>query len=237
MTAVVAALPEELRALRRRLRMQERRRIGSRPCEIGELLGATVALLATGDGAARARAGLEALLDAVSPRRLLLIGVAGAASPGLSIGSIVAPRRIFDGVRPAPAPDRAWLGRALEGPGVQPGVLVSVNRIVTSVEERAEIARRFEGEPVILDLETAAWAVLAAARGLPYLALRAVSDAGPADLPRWLVERLTRDGTPDRWRIAVGAIASPTRLAALARLSRTMRVCSRRLAEAAVAVI
>jgi nucleoside phosphorylase len=82
--AVVAALPEELRPLRRRLRDPANRTLGSYRAVAGRLGDTGVVVLATGDGALRARAGLGKLLDSLEAEAVIAIGVAGGLSPDLA---------------------------------------------------------------------------------------------------------------------------------------------------------
>ncbi|HEY5091441.1 MAG TPA: hypothetical protein VIK30_15780, partial [Polyangia bacterium] len=77
-TAVVAALPEEVAPLRSLLTGIERAWVGPLLVESGRIGGRRVALSATGDGAGNARVGVAALLAASRAGGLVVIGVAGA---------------------------------------------------------------------------------------------------------------------------------------------------------------
>src|SRR4029079_2143455 len=92
MIAIVAAMPEEIAPLRARARAA---RIMSLPGEYPFTLStarlgrAAVALAVTGDGERRARLGAERLESVISLRRLIVVGIAGAASAGLAPGALV----------------------------------------------------------------------------------------------------------------------------------------------------
>lgn len=237
MTAVVAALREEIAAVRGRTHVRERRRTRAGAYQVGVLGGAEVLLAVTGDGPERARAGLEALLLAAPVHRILAIGIAGGASPGLAATSLVAPGRVFRGASPVCGPDAAWLDRARECAGASGGVLVTSGRLALSATDRAELARRFEDEPVVVDLETAIWAEVAGARGVPYLALRAVFDRSEADLPAWIASCLRKDGGVSRAKVLLRAVCRPGRFENLLELRHRMGACAERLGAAVEALL
>src|SRR5204863_5413659 len=88
--AIVAALPEELAPLRRRLRAPRRAVAGALDVVLGTLGGASVVTMETGDGRRAAERGIEALFDAYEPEAVLGIGVAGALTRDLSHGALLA---------------------------------------------------------------------------------------------------------------------------------------------------
>jgi nucleoside phosphorylase len=153
-TAIVAPLAAELAGVlaatrdRRRLHPLGGRR-GPR-VTLGSLGGEEVALMATGDGPAAAAAGLEALLAALRPRRLLAVGVAGGLTPGLAEGTLVAARRIVaaDGSAPPRQPDAAWLERALAC-GCIAGLAVSADRIVADPRARQGVLEQALATPAV----------------------------------------------------------------------------------------
>jgi|GEM_PF-4743175 len=159
-TAIIAPLAAELAGVlaatgrRRRVRVPERsesrllqrwprrRRRSHRTWTVtlGRLAGEEVALMATGDGPAAAAAGLEALLAAVRPRRLLVIGVAGGLTPGLAEGTLVAARQVIagDGSAAPREPDAAWLAAALAS-GAVAGTVISADRILADPAARRAV--------------------------------------------------------------------------------------------------
>ena len=211
-TAIVSALAAELAGVLAATRGRHRLR-PPRPLDpprgrrgpwviLGSLAGEEVALMATGDGPAAAAAGLETLLTAVRPSRLLAIGVGGGLTPGLAEGTLVAARRVVagDGSAPPRQPDGAWLERALAC-GCVAGIAVSADRILADPRARhallgqaldpagvaaaATPATTATPAPPIatVDLESAAYAGLAAAWSLPFLVVRAVLDPVEEELP------------------------------------------------------
>jgi len=84
----------------------------------------------------------------------------------------------------------------------------------------------------VLDLETAALAAAAAAAGLPFLALRVISDAAGEEIPDFLREGWEPGYGPGIPK-ALGWLArDPRRLGAMLHLWRRSRLAARRLAAA-----
>jgi adenosylhomocysteine nucleosidase len=232
-TLIVAAMDEELAPLRRRCRIAERLRVGGCRVERG-FLGETPVLLArTGEGRERAARGAEELLERFPVRRMLVVGIAGGLTPALHHGSLVLARRVQDDEGTAPAPDAAWLRDAERLQGVKVGTVVTADRILVTASAKAEASARLpEQEAGAVDLESAAYATVAAGRGVPYLVLRAISDVAEEDLPLDLNRCRDGSGAISRTRVLWQAVRSPGTLPGLWQLKgRTLR-CARRLAGA-----
>jgi nucleoside phosphorylase len=223
---------------RRRPQGQARQR---QSATLGRLAGEEVAVMATGDGPAAAAAGLEALLAAVRPRRLLVIGVAGGLTPGLAEGTLVAARRVIDARgRAVPRePDASWLHEALAG-GAIGGDVISTDRIVAGPAARQAVLRQalaglaaVPGEalpPVAtVDLESAAYARVAAAWSLPYLVVRAVLDTADEELPLDFEACRDAGGRVSNWRVVLRALLRPRSLGELWRLRARVRAAAARL--------
>ncbi len=146
MIAVVCAVPAERRAIAG--------------------LGGRIVVHVSGMGATAA-ARTAAAVASQGPRALLAAGFCGALADDLRVGDLVAADEVVDELtgRRHPA-DPALLAAA---PGRR-GPLVSAARIARTRGERA----RLPG--LAVDLESAAVAEAAGAAGVPFLALRAVTD-------------------------------------------------------------
>ena len=210
--AIVTALPEELEA-------------------IGALARDGLAVGVSGDGPQNAERGAGALCDAVRPAVLIGAGVAGGLSPRLFAGSLVASRRIVDDAGEAPRPDEALLARAVAA-GAVAATLLTVSRPVVAASAKVELARTLgadDRDPAAVDMESAAWSRVAAARGIPFLAVRAISDRFDEDLPSYLADCVGADGGVRRRAVVRRALANPSTIPALWRM--------RRRVDAAVAVL
>jgi adenosylhomocysteine nucleosidase len=197
--AVVCAVPAERRAL-------------------ADLSGPDLAIHVSGMGAAAAER-TAAQVTARPLRALVSAGFCGALRPDLRIGDLVVPDEVRDeasGERFAPDPE--LLAAA---PGTR-GTLVSARRLARTPADRA----RLDG--LAVDLESAALARASLAAGVPFLALRAVTDESRHRLPDF--DRLMDAAG----RLTPGAgllyfLMHPRELPALARLGPAARAAGRSL--------
>jgi len=259
-TAIVSPLPAELAAVRAATAVE--RTATARGSGLGRGLdlafgrlgGAPVVLAATGDGARSAAHGLAALLDATAVGRLLVLGVAGGLTPGLAPGDLVAARRTVvagEGARegsPETAGDPGWLAAAVAC-GAVAGMAVTSSRIlITPAEKRAALdalaargaagrgASRWDG-PATVDLVSAVYARLAAARGIPFLVVRAVIDAADEELPLDFNRCRREDGGVDEARVVRMALWKPQVWGTLAELRRRLRRAALGLARLTVRLV
>ncbi len=224
--AVVTALREELDGIRA---LATGRRGG--PFVEASLAGRPVVLAATGDGSNNAARVASALLTRHSVGGLIVAGTSGALSPTLQPGSLIVARRVLQGRSPAPAPDPAWVERVLSCGGAEGGTVVSAPAILWTRSSKAAAYAEFgNGEPAVVDLETAALAQVAADHGVPYIAVRAISDTAGEDLPLDFNRYRDASGRVDRFRVARAAILRPRLIAPLWRLKRRVAMCSANLA-------
>ena len=237
-TVIVAALPEEISALLARTSAARVLSVGRRRVVCGRIGLAPVVVCATGDGRHAAEQGLAQILDAVPAGCVLAIGVAGGLTPDLGPGSLVVARRLLDGDRPAAEPDPTWLRRAERIGGAVLGVCVTAERILVRAAEKAAAARVLsQPGPATVDLESAAYARVAAERGLPCLVVRAVSDAAWEDLPLDFETLRRHDGGVSRVRVAARALVRPRAIPGLVRMRRRVASCADRLAAFVTALV
>ena len=164
--AIVAALTREVLPLVRQWRTTEREYSGRRFrfFENGEIV-----VVCGGIGAEAARRAAEAAIALYSPGVVYSAGFAGALEPGLKVGEIIVPRRVLN----------AADGSSVDT-GTGEGVLVSFNS-VASPEQKAKLADSFGAQAV--DMEAAAVAQAAQARGVRFAAVKAISDESNFALP------------------------------------------------------
>jgi adenosylhomocysteine nucleosidase len=186
-----------------------------------------VVLAATGDGPKRAASGAARFLERHRPSALIGAGLAAALSPGLAVGDIVASRRVRFEVGDAATPDARLLERACAA-GAKPGTLVTVDRPVVSAAAKAALAATAASgeEALAVDMESAAWAREAAARGIPYLVVRVISDAAGEELPLFLPDCVGPDGSIRRGQVARRALLQPSSWGTLLRMRRRLHECS-----------
>ncbi len=196
----------------------------------GRLSGGNAVVVATGDGPRNAARGAAEAIALHRPQVVFGAGVGGALTPGLSVGDIVASARILDAEGEAPPPSRKLLETVHAATGIRAGTLLTLDRPAVSAAEKAKLAAS-TGAPAVCDMESAAWARAAAAAGVPYLVLRAVSDTAEEDLPRYLARCMNAGGGISRAAVTLQALLHPTTIPDLLRMRRRVAACAEGLAE------
>ncbi|HTF90436.1 MAG TPA: hypothetical protein VK843_18615 [Planctomycetota bacterium] len=176
--AILAALPEELAAL------QERRTRTwiAQGLELWELdLGGVRALACVGGiGKVNSAHATSALFAAGATRGLFVVGVCGGLRQSLPTGTLVHCERAVQTdlalraereVQSDAVLLEAWMRTA----GGARGWFLTADRPVLSLWRRLRLARAFAGA-CVADMETAAAAAVARRAGVPWAALRAVTD-------------------------------------------------------------
>ncbi len=232
-TGVVAALGEELAVLASRVGARDERRHGDLRLRRGRLDGSEVVLARTGDGRSRAERGVRALVEEYALDRLLVIGVSGGLSPGLEPGAVVVAGEVLDGRRPVAPPDPAWVDAGRRVDGARVGRAVTVDRIACTCEEKAALLGGLPAGdgPAIVDLESAAFARVAAEHGIPYSVVRSVCDPAEKPLPFDLNRCLDEDGGVSRAKVLRYAMFHPAVLGPLMELRAQVDRCSSVLAD------
>jgi len=173
---MVAALEREVRPLVKGWRRVEREYLG-RGFNFFES-GQAVAVCG-GIGAEAARRATEAVIALYMPELVLSVGFAGGLDPALKVGEIFSPSRVID---------------ARDGSSVEiaagRGVLVSALTIA-GMEQKAKLAESYAAQAV--DMEAAAVSRGAQARGVRFMAVKAISDESAFSMPP-LDRFVNRDG-------------------------------------------
>lgn len=164
--ALVAAMDREVAPLVRDWPVADRELDGRR-FRFYESRNAVV--VCGGIGAESARRATEAVVRLYRPSHVQSVGLAGALDPRLKAGQIFCPRFVVD-VRDG---SRTDTGRGTD-------VLMSFPEIA-SVAQKAKLARSYSAQAV--DMEAAAVAKGASAHGLPFSALKAISDESGFAMP------------------------------------------------------
>jgi adenosylhomocysteine nucleosidase len=224
---IVAALAAEARAL------------GPVVRRIGDLIhlrnGALMAV--SGMGAAAAETAAATLIDS-GASALMSFGLAGGLDPKLAAGSMVFPTAVISRSGLVFLTSTEWLGRlnaAVQDLGpVCAGNLLTSAQAIESVADKA--AAFHDTGAVAVDMESLAVAQVAAARGVPFVAVRVIVDTAADALPR-AVMSASCSGQVHIWRL-LGAIArDPAELGALIRLAGRYRTATRRLTAVARAAL
>ena len=173
--AIIAALPRELTPLSRRLGAIRISSANGILVQTANLPGSLspILLVAAGMGPQRAAMAVAAALAHGPVHTLLSVGLAGACDPALAPAALVEPNVVldtnsgerFDTTAPA-AP-------------LHPVILVTTQHIASPAEKQR---LRASYNAAAVDMEAATVARLARAHGIPFAALKAISDEHTVDL-------------------------------------------------------
>ena len=206
MIAVTFALADESRDFRRLL--------GDRASD--------VAILHTGVGEKICRRRIGPFLDAQPFDFVIGSGFAGGVEPSLGVGDLFLAENFSD---------PTLLARARELLICRVGKLATVDRVVETVAERARFAR--EHNAVAVDMETQWIAEACAARKIPFLSLRVISDtaAAPFPAPPEILFDLERQRTSPM-RLLGYLLRHPAGIGRLLRFARQIKTAQTNLAVA-----
>lgn len=202
--AIVAAMRSELVPLLKAANKCQRGRV-----ELYELDSAVVAIGGVGQAAGRRAA--EVAIDFAQPDVLISAGFGGALRPELHVGDVVMAREVVD----------ADNGKRYPTLGGEAVVVTSAN-IVGPAEKRR---LREQYSAVLVDMEGAAVAAVAAEHGLEFMAVKAVSDEIDFPMPP-LGRFVDADGKMNVAKLLMGAALHPQWWLPLAQLGRNSAVAS-----------
>ena len=175
------------------------------------------ALVCGGMGAKAARRATEAVIQEVRPERVVSVGFAGALDPALKVADIIEPRTVIN------ASDGS---RTETGSGQ--GTLVSC-AAVADREQKGKLGRAYGA--LAVDMEAAAVAQGAQARGVECGALKAVSDEADFAMPA-MDSFITSDGRFQTARFALYVALRPRIWRTTVALSRNSSRASHALCRA-----
>ncbi len=204
-------------------------------------------LALSGMGQRAAREAGARLISQFRPQLVVSLGFGGALSPDLNPGDLVLAEAFgsydptvqrFDPVIPAPASPRPLpeLLRSLTAVGLAAfaGSLITTPWIIHKGRDGGGLNHL----PLpVLDLETAALAELAAAAGLPFLGLRAITDAAGEEVPDFFAPAGSEPGAVKVLEALGWLAADPRRLQDLVHLWRRSRLAASQLARALMVLL
>jgi len=238
--ALLAALPLEVWPFLRQSRARRLAGVGLPAWEfgIGEGRGG-LALTGMGEEAARQAAGQAVALW--RPRLLISLGFGGALLPGLAPGDLVLGdsfwrydpetgnlQEVAAPPPPRPLPELAARLKAA-------GLPAEIGSFVTTP---GIIHKGRQGEPLgrltrpVLDLESAAVAGVAAATGVPFLALRVITDAAAEEIPDFILQGYEPGPGPGLQKALAWLAGDPRRVFPMLHLWRRGSLAARRLSQA-----
>lgn len=220
---VVAALEAEARTLGPAVRRHD----GLQALRGGALLAVS------GMGAVSAGLAARGLVHA-GAAALMSFGLAGGLDPSLSAGSVVLPGEILSGEGRRLPTAQGWRERLRatieRRRPVAAGILLTRAQPIDRIADKARAFR--ETGAVAVDMESFSVAEVAAAHGLPFVAVRVIVDTAGDVLPAAVVAA-SSGGALSLRRLAGGLAAAPWDLVALIRLAQRYRAATRSLAAVA----
>jgi adenosylhomocysteine nucleosidase len=228
---IFCAFGAELEPLRARVHDEKALGLeGLKGC-YGRIGTTRIALAASGVGMRRAHESARRVLDEVHDVDLIILtGVAGGLVDNLAIGEVVLADRLMtrdgDDERPARTIEVSQdhfetCSSALDAAGIRyarGGLLTVKYPLMTSAEKR--LANAHTGA-IAVDMETAVIAFEAAARRIPFVAIRTIMDTVDHDLA---AARLAdRNGRVRPLKAAAMLLRNPAMVAGVVRLMRNLR--------------
>jgi adenosylhomocysteine nucleosidase len=185
---IIAALPREVTAL---VKGWERREVAK---DVLVWTSGRAVVACAGMGATRVALAVEAAIHIMAVTDLISVGLAGSCDGKLRVGDVVRAGVVVDGVT----------GERFGG-GDLPQILVSAESVVSG-REKTRLREAFGADAV--DMEAAAVARIAWARGLGFQAIKTISDEADFEM-EGLSQFLTADGQFREGAFALHAALRP----------------------------
>lgn len=188
---------------------------------------AQVRAVLTGVGGVRAANAARTALE-WQPDICIAAGLAGSLRPEHRIGEVLAARDIMELESGRTIRAGAALLRRAEDCKA-----VLIDRLLTSPEMilSAEGKKRLANMAGAVEMESFAIAREAAAKRIPVIAIRAISDEADEDLPMDFANILDENGNVRKAKLARALVRSPHKLPALVRLGKNSQAAAGNLAE------
>jgi adenosylhomocysteine nucleosidase len=184
----------------------------------------------TGVGRNHTRAALGKILSqSNSPSVIITAGFCGALQPDLKVGDVVVASEVVD------QSGHSWPATGTLNQSEQlKHRLLTVDHLIAKAAEKKRLGECYQAD--VVDMESAAVAEMCAARGMPFLAVRAVSDTVDTELSPELL-RLLSGGHVSAWRAVRALLKKPTLAGEFRRLARDTRLAAQKLAETLAAIV
>ncbi len=178
---------------------------------------------------------LSAVKDASDSeyRTLLICGFAGGLVDGLTPGTLVIGDSVTDSSGTVLTADSRLLAIAesvrLPELAAMRGTIYTDNKVLTQSAEKQALAR--SRDVIAVDMETFAAAEVAREAGVPWLAIRVVTDGATDDMPFDFNAMTGADGNVNKGRVIASALTHPRIIPALIRLGARSSLAAKNLAQ------
>lgn len=244
--ALAAALPVELTGIRKLDGFTKEGRgydnsLGGISFMRGDIHGVDVALFVSGVGDARAYETAKTVCASLPIAAYVSVGLSAALRPGLMAGDVVvgeSTTSLASKEGQVYISDEALLKLAAaalkDARKVSFGPLLATPKVAVTSAEKKGLA--LAGGFVALDMESAGAARAASEAGVPFIAIRAISDTLEEDLPVDF-NRFMKEGGMDWPRFIAHVITHPGVIPGLMRLGRNSRLAATNFAKAVEKVV
>lgn len=218
--AIIAALEREVRPLVKGWPSVKASHQGR---EFSFYEGEHATVVCGGIGSEAARRAAEAVIANYSPDLLISAGVAGALVSELKVGDAIFPATVIDtrdGSRHETAVHDAPVGNTALG-----RTILASYPEVASVAQKQQLTKSYGAHAV--DMEGAAVALAAEVHGIPFLAVKAISDELEFEIPE--ISRFIRGGQFDTTRFLLHIAIRPWLWLRVIRLARNTQIASENL--------
>jgi adenosylhomocysteine nucleosidase len=237
--AIISAMPEETRACLKAAESAESRKIGALKAFSCRTPQHELLLVESGMGFKNAAAAAKALLGEFRPDLLISAGFCGGIATKLRVGDVAVSTGlciVAEGVVQHVSVEVAAAGRNFVARQSAAGarVFASLFAGTPSIMAKREIASLLPpGAPCpVVEMESAAIAIVAVENGIPFMGIRTVSDPADEELGFSLEEFTDSHLRIRPHRVALTLLRKPWILPQLVRLARNSRIAADRLSHA-----
>ena len=223
-TAFVCAMPMEMRALAKRLDLKKEPR-GDLEVRTGTLDGEPVVGYVTGMGPELATKGMDRLLAAVRPERVVVFGITGAVENETPIGTVMMPATVIDHATGRTHDHHPPGGEATAGALWTTSVMTPPSELPGLIEKGV----------IALDMETAAYAQSCERDGVPWSVHRTISDHPKDEIDDELFSMMNMDGTMNWGNVVRYVTKHPVRSAGMLKMGKNGKLATENAADAAIA--
>jgi adenosylhomocysteine nucleosidase len=160
----------------------------------------------------------ENLTDIKDATGIISIGIAGALSPDIAVGDVVIAERVVT-ANEAFETDAKWTARLAGAlPDARIGAILGRGAIAESAEIKVTLRESTGADAVDMESHLAARAAME--HGVPFAALRVISDAADHSLPPAALVAMKPDGSIALSRVLLSVLRQPSQVPALIRTGR-----------------
>lgn len=189
-------------------------------------------VVTTGMGLDTAHGFARATLVQWSPSFLLIAGFCGGLHETLKPGDLVIADSVVEEGNPTTfRPNKSLLTAAscikFSDVKIHTGGLVSVNQVLTTVQEKERVAQ--QGSAIAVDMETSAIVKLAEENNVPWLAVRGVTDGLHDVMPLDFNKMQNTIGGVNQSKVTRAVLLRPWKIPGLIRLGRNSNIAATNL--------